>query len=442
VINYFTLESIIPAFKACVVGASKLGWGLLGIAALVFIVRSITADVVTIEPISVPKAFAKNGYTADVASQRLRDALNNFAVRTGSSMQSPNLALTSELPKITVPKMEISLDTAAALVRELFHFGNSRDISGEFIQEDNLVWLRVRINGREVYSSANGVDPKKLNDLLDAAAPKVIEDIQPYLVASALYKDNPEQALETADSIITRLPESNINVQWSLILEGNYFMDHGDFNKAETLLRKAIKLNSNNAAAHYNLGVVLMDRKITSEAITEYRRALRIDPSYALAHNNLGVALKGQGNTGAAMAEYRLAIAWSPRYAAAHSNLGVALQDQAKIDEAVNEYRRAIEIDSGYAPAHSNLAVLLQYQGKIDEAVNEYRRAIEIDSRSEAAHVGLANALRNQKKTDEAMIEYRRTLEINPNNAVARINIERINFEAADRNLAQEDKGQ
>src|SRR4029077_17118770 len=210
--KFLSWKGVSTALKACVIAASTFGWAIIGMAAVVVFVQSITAHVINIEPISVPKAFSDNGYTPDVASQRLRDALVRFAKRTGSTMQGPNLALTSELPKITVPKVDISLDTAISLVRSLLHVGNTRDISGEFVQEGTAVWLRLRINGQEIFTGETGLELTKLDDLLDAAAPHVIEEIQPYLAASARYKDDPDRALQMAEGITIRLPASDINV--------------------------------------------------------------------------------------------------------------------------------------------------------------------------------------------------------------------------------------
>jgi tetratricopeptide (TPR) repeat protein len=448
--NLFTWQGTTSAFSSFLNGVSRVGWILFGVAIVVLLLRSVSADFVSIEPISVPKIFAENGYTPDVASQRLRDALNSFAKNTGSSMQSPSLAVTSEFPKITVPKVDVSLDTAAALIRNVFHIGSSRDISGEFVLQDNLVWLRVRLNGREVFASQNGVTPSKLDDLFATAAPYIVQEVQPYLIATSLYKEgNPEKAIEIAENIISRFPESDINFQWSLVVKAKYFLDLPEPKgaEAEALLRRVIDLNPRHEAAHYNLGVALGLRahgsnvhaadNYNSQAAEEYTRAIEIKPDDPLAHNNLGVALERLHKPDAAIAQYRLAIAFFPSYAVAYNNWGNVLKDQTKIDEAIMKYRRALDIDPNYAAAHYNLGNALHDLKRLPDSVTEYRRAISIDSRSVNAHISLANALREQKQTDEALEEYRRALEIDPSNKIAKISIERITAEAISNNLMQ-----
>ena len=360
--------------------------------------QSLSEELISIEPISVPKAFSENGYTPEVASSRLRDALIDFSKKAGTRMHDPSIALRGELPSIIVPKVELSLDTIASSVRKVLHFGNRRNISGEFTIRGNLLWLRLRVDGKHIYSSLKGLDLESPDDLLAAAAPVIIDKIQPYFTASALYDTDPTQALEKADSIIARLPESDVNVRWSYILRGLYFTDHKDYVRAEEALRKAINLDWNNATAHYDLASALFEQGKVDDAIAEYRLAIKIDPNDADAHINLGTALYKRGKVDDAMAEYRLAIKIDPNEAGAHNNLGNALSQQGKGDDAMAEYRLAIKIDPNEAGAHINLGIALFQQGKVDDAIAEYRLAIKIDPNEAGAHNNLGNALFQQGK--------------------------------------------
>jgi hypothetical protein len=155
---------------------------------VLFVLRDLSQELVTIEPISVPKALSENGYTPEVASRRLRDALGDYALKANSFMKSPTISPRDELPNIVVPKIDISLDTIISSIRTFLHYGNRRNIAGEFIIRDKLAWLRLRIDGREAYTSPIGFDTERCDELLAAAAPAVMEIIRPYLVASTLYE--------------------------------------------------------------------------------------------------------------------------------------------------------------------------------------------------------------------------------------------------------------
>lgn len=422
-----TWKGITAVFKACVVGVSRAGWAIAGIIVLATFVQSMTSENVSIDSISVPRTLSDSGFSSEVASLRLRDALIRFAQRSGSHMQSPHVALTSELPKMTIPKVDISLDTVTALIRKVLNLGNTRSISGEFILQGDTVWLRLRKEGQEIFTGkTTGFDPTKLDSLLDTAAPSIVQGIRPYLLAAATYNDSPDRAFEMAEEIIARLPSSEIDVQWSLVLQGKYYLDRREAARAETYLRKAIRLNSRNPAAHYGLAIALEQQDKTVAAIVEYRRTIELQPSDALAHNNLGVLLQKQNDIDAAIAEYRRAVAWAPLYAASYNNLGSALREKGQIQEAIAKYRRAIEIDGMYARARYNLGVILKEQRKGDEAIAEFHRAIESSPNDVPSRVGLARTLLDLKKFDEALKEYELIVVIDPNNEAARRDLEQL----------------
>ncbi|MFH1343452.1 MAG: tetratricopeptide repeat protein [Pseudomonadota bacterium] len=431
----FTRKGAGIVLKACLVGVSRAGWAAAGIVILAAFVHSMTSEIISVDTISVPRIFSDSGFSSDVASQRLRDALTRFAQRTGSRMQSPFVSLTSELPKITVPKVDVSLDTVTTLIRKLFHIGNTRNISGEFVLQGDTVWLRLRKDGQEIFTgTTTGFDPSKLDRLLDVAAPSIVREIRPYLIASAAYNDNPDGAFEMTEDIITRLPSSDINVAWSLVLQGKYYLDRNKPDLAEPRLRKAIYLNSSIPAAHFGLAIALEKQGKKDGAIAEYRLTIELQQSDALARNNLGVLLQDQKQIDAAITEYRRAIAWDPFYAPAHNNLGSALKEKGQVQEAIMRYRRAIDIDQTYTRARYNLGVILKELGKSDEAIAEFRRAIEDSPNDVPSRIGLARTLLDLRKLDEALKEYELVLRIEPNNKLARGDIEQLRDFAPDGN--------
>jgi tetratricopeptide (TPR) repeat protein len=313
---------------------------ILGLAA-----KDLSQDLVTIEPISVPKTFSENGYTPEVASRRLRDALNDYAVKANTLVKVPSIAPRDELPKITVPKIDLSLDTIESFIRSVAHFGSHRSISGEMVIRRKLAWLRLRVDGEEVHSSPNGIDPETADELFAAAVPAVMERIRPYVVASTMYDRNPKLGAQKADEIIADRSASDIDKQWAYILKGNFFQDQGDKVQAEIVARKAVGVNDGNAYAHFNLGGILDDQCRFDEAIVEYRRAIKLNPAYPNPHNNLAIVLDRQGKRDEAIAEYRNAIGIDQKYAYAHYNLSLVLSKQGKIDDARIEMQRAAELD-------------------------------------------------------------------------------------------------
>lgn len=406
-----------------------LSWIVIFVVIGVLIVQDLTRDVVTIEPISVPGTLSSNGYTPEVASHRLLDAIKHYASvnKVAPLMESLNIAPSDELPDFVVPKIDLSLNALVSSMRSVLHYGTGRRISGELILRDKLA-LRLRVDGHEVFSS--GFDSENPDDLLASAAPAVTERIQPYVSAAVLYHDHPEQALEKAEDIIAGSTESDANVQLAYMLKGMYFYDHGNYAEAERLQRKSISLNWNNPAPHNNLGRALQRQNRFDEAIAQYQRALSINPKWATAYNNLGTVLADKampdGSLDDAIAQYRRAIELDRHLVAPHSNLGLAYFRQGKVVDAIMEYQRAIAVDPKIANPHVFLGMALYREGKAEEAIAEYHRAIEIDPRHATAHNDLGLALASEGKIDDAIAEYRRAIDIAPNYKGARENLEKL----------------
>jgi tetratricopeptide (TPR) repeat protein len=327
-----TWERLKAIVDASASNAAKLLWIAACILIVSFVVRDLSTDLVTIEPISVPKAFSESGYTPEVASHRLNDALSIYARNAGSVMQGPSVAARDELPKFVIPKIDLSLDTIVASVRGVLHYGSRRTISGELIVRGKQAWLRLRIDGQNVYSSPNGFDVDSLDELFASAVPDVMDKIRPYLIASTLYDHDPEKGVAKADEIIARLPDSDVNVEWSYILKGVFLTEQKkDYAEAENVLRQAISLNEGNSTAHYNLGNALREQGKRDEAMAEFRRAVQIDPKNSEAHNNLGNRFRDLGKLDDAIAEYRSAIKADPNNEKAKNNLERGLREKSVV---------------------------------------------------------------------------------------------------------------
>jgi tetratricopeptide (TPR) repeat protein len=236
---------------------------------LVLLWQVLTKTTIAIAPISVPKILAESGYTADVVAQRLQDALNNVVKDARTSKQVPVVALQADLPSIVVPTIGLSLETVAADIRTFFHIPGRWNISGEFTIAQKQLWLRLRMNGRDFFTSPNGVGLERPDELLAPAAEKVFELADPYIAAASLADRDPGKCLEVAKGIIASRPEMDPSVPW----------------------------------AHVLVSYVLIAQHKTEEAIAEYRKAIELDPRDADPHKNLAIILRAQGKTKEADAE-------------------------------------------------------------------------------------------------------------------------------------------
>ena len=60
--------------------------------------------------------------------------------------------------------------------------------------------------------------------------------------------------------------------------------------KRVSYIKQAIRIDPDDADAHYGLGLAYFTLGMDKEAIGSFKQAIRIDPDFAEAHYNLGVA--------------------------------------------------------------------------------------------------------------------------------------------------------
>lgn len=417
------------------------------------IAQELRSDLVAIEPIGIPKTLSDNGYTPAVAGYRLRDALNAYAGASapGDERRNLNSNLDSvahdddslysnldlsiseghELPDIVVPQIGLSLRAIASYIRSGLGM-TGYAISGEITAQDKKYALRLRIDGREVFSS--GYDTENPDDLMKSAAPVVMQIIRPAAYAMAQYRDGKDEALLKANQIIAHYDPSDINVQWAYLLKGKHALRQNDFKEAQAMFSKAVSSNPNSEQPRIQLGVALFRGSMTAEAIAQFENVLAFRPKSAIAYNNIGVALATQANLAArtdktqmdpaklqqAVLKYRRAIAIEPGYAISHNNLGLTQSHLGLVTPAIESYRSAVNIAPQYMFARWNLASALQKQDMFDAAIDEYRAAVAhaTNDRDRAMlHTYVGDVLRDQAGKDgnlePAIAEYQLAIAIN-----------------------------
>jgi hypothetical protein len=238
------------------------------------IVQGLTQHATVVNPISVPKELADRGYTPDVAGHRLRDAMTEYTNRYHSSKKNPEVALSGDQPTIVVPTVGISLDAVVSSMRTLLRSTRSRSISGEITVRESKLWLRLRLDGVEFYTSKTGAEIDKPDDLFSDAVQDVLTEISPYFVAVALQQTNPDAAKKFVDEEIAKLPAGSEDLPWLYNSRGIYYQARKDYPAAMQALQTAIKLNDHLAAAHVNLGSVYRNENKNDLASAEFHRAI------------------------------------------------------------------------------------------------------------------------------------------------------------------------
>lgn len=212
---------------------------------------------------------------------------------------------------------------------------------------------------------------------------------------------------QKANEVIRRWPGHFIG--WKAL--GILMLMQGRHADALEPLTNTVKLASNDAQAHQNLGSAYLALERYAEAEACFRHALDLNPDYVQAHNNLGITLLKLGRFEEAEVCYRHALALKPDFAEAHNNLGNVIKERGRLKEAAANYRHALAFNPDFAEAHNNLGNVLLELGNIDKAKASYQQALALNPDYVRAHSGLGDILLRRGRTLDAVVHYRKCID-------------------------------
>jgi tetratricopeptide (TPR) repeat protein len=172
--------------------------------------------------------------------------------------------------------------------------------------------------------------------------------------------------------------ETNRPKYWSVCIDA--LIAAGRLEQAMEVYRKLIAVQPRLAAAHLNLGLLLLRLERWAEAAGCFRAALALNPGLAVAHNNLGNIAKLERRFDDAAESYRAAIAADPALAEAHANLGGLLEQAGALADAEARFRHVIALAPGFPAIQRKLGAVLLEQGRTDEALEAFRHHARTDT--------------------------------------------------------------
>jgi tetratricopeptide (TPR) repeat protein len=119
-----------------------------------------------------------------------------------------------------------------------------------------------------------------------------------------------------------------------------------------TLNRLQDKLTREKGTAkeYYQLGSILLDKRLYSQAVIQFQKALKTKDlegaeNQALVYNALGFAYAAQEQFDLAIRHYKEALQLFPQYPTALNNLGFAYEKKQLTTQALEAYEEALQID-------------------------------------------------------------------------------------------------
>ena len=250
------------------------------------------------------------------------DQINFIAEKAKTTIEMPQvIGIWNQIqPQVEIPATGVSLSSLYQYIRKAIGRESIR-VSGELIlptEQKDKIKLIVRTVGKKTERYED--DCKNINKILLQAAENIYLHIQPYILASYLYKidksEKKERCLAIIDYVLHEEPQHDDSLAynlWGIILfkQRNYSDANKKFQKA---IEEAVGEKHNLATAYHNWGISLSLQKKYEDAISKYKKAIQINDSYAEAYYNWGLTLTQQGKSQEAQILYLKASEIDPKY--------------------------------------------------------------------------------------------------------------------------------
>lgn len=239
--------------------------------------------------------------------------------------------------------------------------------------------------------------------------------------------------------------------------EAVFLQRTGNLAGAEQKCAEVLRLEPENAMAHYFFGGLLTQLGKHVDAVASFDRAIALNPSHAEAYNNRGIALCNLGRFEDGIASFDKALAHKPEAADVLGNRGMALFYLKRPEDALASLDAALKAQPTYLQALLTRGSILHGLGRREEALASYDKAIALRPTPEmhynramvladlarftealagldqalALQPGFADAwnsrgtvLQELERFDDAVASFSRALQLNPNLATAHTNRE------------------
>ncbi|MBD1821035.1 tetratricopeptide repeat protein [Cyanobacteria bacterium FACHB-DQ100] len=118
---------------------------------------------------------------------------------------------------------------------------------------------------------------------------------------------------------------------------------------AFTRLQNKLSKEKGTAEEYYELGSILLDKRLFTQAIAQYQKAIKLETlegqDLAAVYNAMGFAYFAQEQYDLAIRQYKEALKLLPEYVTALNNLGHAYERKQLAAPALEIYEQALELE-------------------------------------------------------------------------------------------------
>ncbi|MGB8275120.1 MAG: tetratricopeptide repeat protein [Alphaproteobacteria bacterium] len=186
----------------------------------------------------------------------------------------------------------------------------------------------------------------------------------------------------------------------------------GNFDEAEKLYRRAVKIAPDMIQVRYNLAAFLSSVGRVDEAKEHLDRVLAANPDHWMTITALALNLAAMGREDEAMKMLHRVAEAHPDDAIVWNDVGAQFMRMGRFDEARAMFARSVELDPNRVEPQTNLGNAYMKQGFGLDAIREYEKALKLRPMHLEAHVALCRILKEVYRLDEANIYAHATINL------------------------------
>jgi len=246
-----------------------------------------------------------------------------------------------------------------------------------------------------------------------------------YARAAIRSRDKAEQS--RAAAMYAALPDSAKLDASDYTLLGAQQVDSQQMEIGRRNLEKAVAMDSTNAEAFFQIGMMHFKNQKPDSAVGYFRTAIRKDPKKPLYFMNLGVAHLQLKQADKSIPAFRSSLALDKNLVIGHVLLGQALVTVDSLAAGQKSYERALEIDPANGKALRGIGFIHLRNAAFDEAASAYKLSTAAEPRNADGWAGLGQAYLGLRNLEDAEAAFRKAQAIDPNNATLKRGMDTLN---------------
>jgi tetratricopeptide (TPR) repeat protein len=215
-----------------------------------------------------------------------------------------------------------------------------------------------------------------------------------------------QQDFEAAEKIVLTMQKQDSDHEASLYAAAIFYLAVGNFENSIEFFQSLLKKTPADAVALCNLGNAYLGCQRTEEALDVFKKAIKIDKNYEAAHYNLSCALIANHQPEKALKTLMLLVKKNPTVARYYCAQGDAFRLQGDWRRARERYEKTIALDENFVQAHNNLTPIFSHFGEKEKSLEHGRKTVELNPGEVLGYRNLGDALVVQERFEEAMDVY------------------------------------